>query len=138
MVSRPDSISVCSYLPASWMTSLPDDLGFSATSYVAEDIQKRYHAIRHLNWRRDRNDNPIEKNIRTGTQRDAAVVQTRGHERIDEFACLDCREGNDPFEECVVCILPDGRTIGKGACANCYWGGKPDRCSFRRRYLFPP
>ena len=46
--------------------------------------------------------------------------------------CRDCRDGNGPFEECVVYVLPDGRSIGKGACSNCYCGGKLHRSTFRQ------
>ena len=71
---------------------------------------------------------PLSKESRASS-RDAAINQTRGVVAAEE--CLHCADGFGPFTECVVATASDGRTVGQGACANCLWGGKTNRCSFR-------
>ncbi|WEW56928.1 hypothetical protein PRK78_002386 [Emydomyces testavorans] len=90
--------------------------------------------VRPLRWRLSLGSiayRPLTK----GAPYNSVIAQCRGE--VQKKPCCACAGLHGPFSECVIAITPNGKSIGKGACANCLWRGAPNRCTLRSDYKEP-
>ncbi|KAI1462873.1 hypothetical protein F4805DRAFT_12192 [Annulohypoxylon moriforme] len=59
----------------------------------------------------------------------AALLQTAGTRKSPNERCQACKEGRGPWDGCVVSSW-GGKHEFSGACANCHYNSKANRCSF--------
>lgn len=88
---------------------------------------------RRVDFRVGREGKPLLKDLLDGPRNTAAWVQTRGIQVSQP--CASCASGNGPFSSCVVFRTANGQRFCEGSCANCYFGHKAVRCSFRESDL---
>lgn len=82
-----------------------------------------------IDFRVGKEGKPLRKDLLDGSRNTAAWVQTRGIQVSQP--CASCASGNGPFSSCVVFRTANGQRFCEGSCANCYFGHKAVRCSFR-------
>ena len=116
------------------------DIALSGEPTVAmQPLGKRVASFpfqRRLDFRVGKEGKPLLKDLREGSRNTAAWVQTRGIQVPQP--CASCASGHGPFSSCVVFRTADGHRFCEGSCANCYFGHKAVRCSFREFELLEP
>lgn len=64
-------------------------------------------------------------NLQDPQNAEAVLMQMQGHDVVDPCGC--CERGGAVLQGCVV-----GDGFGKGECANCHYGSRGTKCSFRK------
>ncbi|KAL8740103.1 MAG: hypothetical protein Q9190_007160 [Brigantiaea leucoxantha] len=91
--------------------------------------------VRDVSWRTSQTNRRISTHA---SQVISVVAQSSGY--VAATGCVRCQEHRGPFDSCVLLNLSvDGAAVAglNGACANCFYHGHPDSCSFHPRYTGP-